>query len=55
MRRSRIPKTETGDYWHWKDLAVGKDICIYGVVYHTVDCDTFTRVLKAQLFFKIFL
>lgn len=44
MRRGKIPKTQTGEFWHWKDLAVGKDIPIYGIVYHTVDCDTFTRV-----------
>lgn len=51
VRRGKIPKTSFGDYWHWKDLAVGRDICIYGVVYHLVDCDVFTRVIvKKQLF-----
>lgn len=44
MKRSRLPKTDAGDFWHWKDLNIGLDFCIYGVVYHTVDCDAFSRV-----------
>lgn len=44
MQRARIPKREDGSYWHWKDFQVGKDLAFYGVVYHTVDCDVFTRV-----------
>lgn len=44
MTRGRILKTQDGITWHWKDLAVGKDIVINGIVYHTVDCDKFTRV-----------
>ncbi|XP_015587754.1 EF-hand domain-containing protein 1 [Cephus cinctus] len=43
VRRERIVKNIHGDYYHWKDLNVGIDIAIYGVVYHTVDCDLFTR------------
>ncbi|XP_030765357.1 EF-hand domain-containing protein 1-like [Sitophilus oryzae] len=43
VRRGKIPKYDDGTYWHWKDLAVGKDITIYGVVYHLVECDVFTR------------
>lgn len=35
-----------GDYWHWKDFAIGKDIAFYGIVFHTIDCDLFTRVSK---------
>ncbi|XP_014297074.2 EF-hand domain-containing protein 1 [Microplitis demolitor] len=41
VRRGKIPKVN-GDFYHWKDLNVGIDLAIYGVVYHTVDCDTFT-------------
>lgn len=43
IRKGRIPKTNRGDYWHWKDFNVGQDVCFYGIVFHTVDCDTFTR------------
>ncbi|KAJ8960736.1 hypothetical protein NQ318_020029, partial [Aromia moschata] len=43
VRRAKIPKDNRGGYWHWKDLNVGKDLSLYGVVYHTVDCDVFTR------------
>ncbi|CAB3237276.1 unnamed protein product [Arctia plantaginis] len=44
VKRAKIPKNDIGDYWHWKDLDNGKDICIYGKVFHTVSCDLFTRV-----------
>lgn len=43
VKRGKIPKTQAGTYWHWKDLNVGKDIAINGIVYHTVACDKFTR------------
>ncbi|KAF7403139.1 EF-hand domain-containing protein 1-like [Vespula maculifrons] len=43
VRRDKIAKNINGDYFHWKDLNVGKDICIYGIVYHIIDCDLFTR------------
>ncbi|XP_041973572.1 EF-hand domain-containing protein 1-like [Aricia agestis] len=43
VKRGRIPKNDLGDPWHWKDLDIGKDICIYGKVFHTVSCDLYTR------------
>ncbi|XP_022820957.1 EF-hand domain-containing protein 1-like [Spodoptera litura] len=43
VKRGKIPKNDLGEYWHWKDLDVGKDFCIYGKVFHTVSCDLFTR------------
>ncbi|KAL6265166.1 hypothetical protein P5V15_005251 [Pogonomyrmex californicus] len=43
VRRDRIPKNAKGDLFIWKDFNVGIDVCIYGVVYHIVDCDPFTR------------
>ncbi|KYM99290.1 EF-hand domain-containing protein 1 [Cyphomyrmex costatus] len=43
VRRDKIPKNAKGDLFIWKDFNVGIDICIYGVVYHIVDCDPFTR------------
>ncbi|XP_050306827.1 EF-hand domain-containing protein 1-like [Anthonomus grandis grandis] len=49
VKRSKIPKYEDGSYWHWKDFQVGKDLAFYGIVYHTVDCDLFTReYMKSQ-------
>jgi hypothetical protein len=44
VRRNRIPKTTPGDFWHWKDFNIGIDVTMYGVVYHIVDCDSFTKV-----------
>ncbi|XP_028038206.1 EF-hand domain-containing protein 1-like [Bombyx mandarina] len=43
VKRGRIPKNDAGECWHWKDLDIGKDICIYGKVFHTVSCDLFTK------------
>ncbi|XP_033209842.1 EF-hand domain-containing protein 1-like [Belonocnema kinseyi] len=43
VRRGKIVKNSRGDVFHWKDLNVGIDIGIYGVVYHTYDCDRFTK------------
>ncbi|KAK5646680.1 hypothetical protein RI129_005144 [Pyrocoelia pectoralis] len=43
VRRGKIPKNNLGHYWHWKDLQIGRDMAINGVVYHTTDCDLFTR------------
>ncbi|XP_063979498.1 EF-hand domain-containing protein 1-like [Diachasmimorpha longicaudata] len=43
VRRGKIPKENSPTFYHWKDLNVGINISIYGVVYHTVDCDTFTE------------
>ncbi|RZC42766.1 EF-hand domain-containing protein 1-like, partial [Asbolus verrucosus] len=48
LKRHRIPKTEGGDLWHWKDLGVGKNVVFYGIVFHIVDCDVFTREYMAS-------
>ncbi|CAG9766041.1 unnamed protein product [Ceutorhynchus assimilis] len=48
VRRGHIPKYDDGSFWHWKDLQVGKDLAFYGTVYHTVDCDLFTREYMAS-------
>ncbi|XP_011505009.1 PREDICTED: EF-hand domain-containing protein 1-like [Ceratosolen solmsi marchali] len=37
--KSKKPLT----YYHWKDLNIGLDIGIYGVVYHIINCDLFSR------------
>ncbi|KOB79135.1 putative EF-hand domain-containing protein, partial [Operophtera brumata] len=43
VNRGMIPKNDKGEFWHWKDFDNGKDICIYGKVFHTVSCDLFTK------------
>lgn len=43
VRRAKIPKGESGRYWHWKDLNVGIDLTIYGITYHICNCDEFTE------------
>ncbi|KAK0180348.1 hypothetical protein PV327_005999 [Microctonus hyperodae] len=49
VSRAKIPKNKNGKFYHWKDLNVGIDIVIYGVVYHTVNCDEFTsEFLRSQ-------
>ncbi|XP_018577445.1 EF-hand domain-containing protein 1-like isoform X2 [Anoplophora glabripennis] len=48
IRRGKIPKNSKGDFWHWKDLNVGKDFAFYGKVFHTVDCDVFTKEYMAS-------
>ncbi|KAG5888287.1 hypothetical protein JTB14_006674 [Gonioctena quinquepunctata] len=48
IRRGKIPKNDRGAYWHWKDLNVGKDLAFNGIVFHTVDCDLFTREYMAS-------
>ncbi|XP_012263647.2 EF-hand domain-containing protein 1-like [Athalia rosae] len=49
VKRGKILKNTRGNTYHWKDLNVGIDLGIYGVVYHTVDCDLFTReFLRSQ-------
>ncbi|XP_043476443.1 EF-hand domain-containing protein 1-like isoform X1 [Leptopilina heterotoma] len=42
VRRGKITRNQNG-FYHWKHLNVGIDFEIYGVLYHTYDCDKFTR------------
>ena len=44
IKRQRLPKTDMGDFWHWKDLNVGMNITFYGKVFHIYDCDKWTAV-----------
>ena len=45
LRRHQIPKPgKRGEYYKWEDLQIGEDVEMYGVTYHIVDCDQFTRV-----------
>ncbi|XP_075234707.1 EF-hand domain-containing protein 1-like [Lycorma delicatula] len=43
IRRSRIPKSDTGDFWHWKDFNVGIDVAMFGNVLHICSCDDYTK------------
>ncbi|XP_037039126.1 EF-hand domain-containing protein 1-like [Bradysia coprophila] len=43
VRRGKIPKNINGEYYYWKDLNIGIDIDLFGIVYHITDCDEFTR------------
>ncbi|KAK2952068.1 putative flagellar protofilament ribbon protein rib74 [Blattamonas nauphoetae] len=44
VRRHQFPKPgEIGIVYHWDDLDIGIDVEIYGVVYHIVDADEFTK------------
>lgn len=44
VRRSKIPKNLNGEFYYWKDLNIGIDIDMFGIVYHITDCDQFTKV-----------
>ncbi|KAJ8683931.1 hypothetical protein QAD02_019723 [Eretmocerus hayati] len=50
VKRSKIPKPGfPGEVYHWKDLNVGIDFEVYGVVYRVYDCDAYTReFLRSQ-------
>ncbi|XP_041661962.1 EF-hand domain-containing protein 1 [Cheilinus undulatus] len=43
IKRQRLPKNERGDYYLWKDLNLSIDLEVYGVKYHIVQCDMFTK------------
>lgn len=43
VTKARIPRGDGGTFWHWKDLNVGMEMDIYGIVYHVCSCDNFTR------------
>ncbi|KAA6399325.1 MAG: putative EF-hand domain-containing protein [Streblomastix strix] len=44
IRRHLIPKPgEVNSFYRWDDLNLGMDVEIYGVTYHIVDCDEFTK------------
>ncbi|XP_051162839.1 EF-hand domain-containing protein 1-like isoform X2 [Leptopilina boulardi] len=43
VRRGKITRNNNKGFYHWKHLNVGIDLEIYGVIYHTYDCDKFTK------------
>lgn len=44
VRRERLPKSRADGYYHWKDLNLGMDLCVYGTTYRLASCDAYTRV-----------
>ncbi|XP_058793683.1 EF-hand domain-containing protein 1-like [Phymastichus coffea] len=42
VKRHRIPRSN-GEAYHWKDLNVGINLEIYGIVYRVYSCDAYTR------------
>ncbi|XP_031437343.1 EF-hand domain-containing protein 1 isoform X2 [Clupea harengus] len=43
IKRQRLPKNDRGDHYHWKDLNVAMDLCVYGVTYRLTHCDSNTQ------------
>lgn len=45
IRRSRIMKDSNRNlHLSWKDLNIGVDLKIFGIIFHLTDCDSFTKV-----------
>ena len=44
VRRHQISKNNHNEPYNWRDLNLGQNLAIYGVVYRICDCDQFTRV-----------
>lgn len=47
VRRGKVPKNTRMEYYTWKDLNIGIDLELNGVVYHLCDCDEFTKEFLA--------
>ncbi|KAL2082609.1 hypothetical protein ACEWY4_022427 [Coilia grayii] len=43
MKRQRLPKNDRGEHYHWKDLNVAMDLCVYGIKYRITHCDSYTQ------------
>ncbi|XP_063079728.1 EF-hand domain-containing protein 1 isoform X2 [Engraulis encrasicolus] len=43
IKRQRLPKNDRGEHYHWKDLNVAMDLCVYGVKYRVTHCDRYTQ------------
>lgn len=44
LKRQHLPKNEQGEYYTWKDLNLAMDLEAFGVKYHIIQCDEFTKV-----------
>lgn len=49
LKRQRIPKNEHGGYYRWTDLNLAIDLEVFGVKYHIIQCDGFTKVANCLL------
>uniref|UniRef100_A0A1B0D9D4 DM10 domain-containing protein n=1 Tax=Phlebotomus papatasi TaxID=29031 RepID=A0A1B0D9D4_PHLPP len=43
IRRSRITKNSSGEYYTWKDINIGSQLNLNGITFHVTGCDPFTR------------
>ncbi|TWW68668.1 EF-hand domain-containing protein 1 [Takifugu flavidus] len=43
LKRQRMPKNQHGEYYRWKDLNLAIDLEMFGVKYHIIQCDGFTK------------
>ena len=50
IRRQRLPKDASGNFYLWKDLNTAQNISIYGKVFRITKCDPFTKVCVCVCF-----
>lgn len=43
VRRGKISKKSSQDFYSWKDFNIGSDVQLNGIMFHISDCDEFTR------------
>ncbi|XP_059621272.1 EF-hand domain-containing protein 1-like [Phlebotomus argentipes] len=43
IRRSRIMKNPSGEFYTWKDINIGSQLNLNGINFHVTGCDPFTR------------
>nr|XP_015194526.1 PREDICTED: EF-hand domain-containing protein 1 [Lepisosteus oculatus] len=43
IKRQQLPKNDHGEHYHWKDLNLGIDLCVYGTAYRLAHCDSYTQ------------
>lgn len=53
LKRQHLPKNERGQHYQWKDLNLGMDLEVYGVKYHIIQCDAFTKVQLPESMFSL--
>ncbi|XP_077288107.1 EF-hand domain-containing protein 1-like [Arctopsyche grandis] len=54
VKRSRLPKNDCGQFWHWKDFNVGMDFTVHGYAIHVSSCDEFTREFMTSQGVEVF-
>ncbi|GAB0092344.1 EF-hand domain-containing protein 1 [Sergentomyia squamirostris] len=43
IRRSRITKSASGDFYTWKDINIGSQLNLNGITFNVIGCDSFTK------------